>query len=448
MKLTKAVALYVSMLAPTVSLSRLALAQSTEPAIFVANNGNCEGSVTSFTLNADGTVNFVQKLVVEAAPCGQFVPGKNCQAISISPNGRWLITGHGTEAGITEQLTFFEVHSDATMSIKYITTTPDSPVNVHWIDDEYLAVTATPTGNDFVIVYKFNPDAPSLTQHYYLPVASIFDFVVDQQHDLLISRDGTSGATVFKINSDRTLTEMNADPYATGVFFLGPGLSPDGTKLYYGGGISTFNGLSSRWIGGFNVNTKTGALTPMPNSPYLSPPADGTSGPSPKEVDVSSDNQFAFVNHGGTGHIAGFSINQETGELTPIANSYFNVGGQGDSGNMTIMSNLLFVTRKYSSSQYGPAGLISLTINPDGTLTQNGDVNPTQGSLPWDIATWPGQVPVCQADVTGNSIVDVDDLLMVINNWGGSGTGDITGNGVVDVDDLLVVINSWGPCDT
>jgi hypothetical protein len=280
-----------------------------------------------------------------------------------------------------------------------------------------------------------------------MPVASIFDFVVDQQHDLLISRDGTSGATVFKINADKTLTEVNASPYSTGVFFLGPGLSPDGTKLYYGGGISSFNGLSSRWIGGMHVNTETGELTPMANSPFLSPPSDGTSGPSPKEVDISSDNQFAFVNHGGTGHIKGFSINQETGELTPIENSYFDVGGQGDSGNMTIMGDLLFVPRRYTSST-APSGVFSLTINKDGTLTQNGDVNPTQGSLPWDIATWPGTAPVCAADLTGNSIIDVDDLLIVINTWGGGpgSPGDVTGNGVVDVDDLLAIINAWGSC--
>jgi hypothetical protein len=56
-------------------------------------------------------------------------------------------------------------------------------------------------------------------------------------------------------------------------------------------------------------------------------------------------------------------------------------------------------------------------------------------------------LPSCPADVTGNGIVDVDDLLAVINNWGNLGQGDITGNGIVDVDDLLAVINGWGACD-
>jgi hypothetical protein len=61
--------------------------------------------------------------------------------------------------------------------------------------------------------------------------------------------------------------------------------------------------------------------------------------------------------------------------------------------------------------------------------------------------------PNCPADIApqpdGNNVVDVDDLLAVINSWGGNGPADIApsgGNGVVDVDDLLAVINAWGVC--
>lgn len=54
---------------------------------------------------------------------------------------------------------------------------------------------------------------------------------------------------------------------------------------------------------------------------------------------------------------------------------------------------------------------------------------------------------VCVGDATGDSVIDVNDLLAVINAWGGKGgAGDVTGNGTVDVDDLLAVINGWGAC--
>ena len=56
----------------------------------------------------------------------------------------------------------------------------------------------------------------------------------------------------------------------------------------------------------------------------------------------------------------------------------------------------------------------------------------------------------CPADISppnGDGMVDVDDLLLIINNWGkGSGPADITGDGTVDVDDLLLIINNWGSC--
>ncbi|MCI0363421.1 MAG: hypothetical protein L0219_06030, partial [Phycisphaerales bacterium] len=231
------------------ALTQEAMAQSNQAALFVANNGNCEGSVTSFTINGDGSLNFVQKVITGSVTCGsgQTAPGLNAQAIDISPNGRWLVTGHGTISGTVEQLTFFEVFSDATFSILFTTTTPDSPVNVKWIDDEYLAVTAHPVGNDFVIIYHFDPVAQSITQHYYQPVPYIFEIVVDREHDYMITRAGSFGMQPFRINPDRTITKLTPAPVPTGIYFLGAGLSGDGTKIYYGGGISSANGLSSRW---------------------------------------------------------------------------------------------------------------------------------------------------------------------------------------------------------
>jgi hypothetical protein len=65
-------------------------------------------------------------------------------------------------------------------------------------------------------------------------------------------------------------------------------------------------------------------------------------------------------------------------------------------------------------------------------------------------------VNTCPADVSppgagGDNVVNIDDLLMIINNWGASGppgtvAGDVSGNGLVNIDDLLVVINAWGDC--
>ncbi|MDP6602242.1 MAG: hypothetical protein QGH76_08095 [Phycisphaerales bacterium] len=53
----------------------------------------------------------------------------------------------------------------------------------------------------------------------------------------------------------------------------------------------------------------------------------------------------------------------------------------------------------------------------------------------------------CAADVNGDSMVDVSDLLAVIAAWGGtSGSEDVNSDGAIDVSDLLAIIGVWGSC--
>lgn len=63
----------------------------------------------------------------------------------------------------------------------------------------------------------------------------------------------------------------------------------------------------------------------------------------------------------------------------------------------------------------------------------------------------------CPADVSNppNGVVDIDDLVMVIINWGACPLpcppvcpGDVTQNCVVDIDDLVALIITWGNCPT
>jgi hypothetical protein len=55
--------------------------------------------------------------------------------------------------------------------------------------------------------------------------------------------------------------------------------------------------------------------------------------------------------------------------------------------------------------------------------------------------------PPCPADVNGDGVVNVMDLLAVFAVWGAtSGPEDINGDGIVNVLDLLEVLIAWGPC--
>jgi subtilisin-like proprotein convertase family protein len=52
----------------------------------------------------------------------------------------------------------------------------------------------------------------------------------------------------------------------------------------------------------------------------------------------------------------------------------------------------------------------------------------------------------CVGDLDGDAIVDVNDLLILIGQFGGPGSADLDGDGLVDADDLLIVLGAWGAC--
>lgn len=73
----------------------------------------------------------------------------------------------------------------------------------------------------------------------------------------------------------------------------------------------------------------------------------------------------------------------------------------------------------------------------------------TGGSFSFTGGFWGGIKPsyICPADLNGSGVVDIDDLVIVITNWGNlGGRGDANVNGVVDIDDLVLVITAWGMC--
>lgn len=58
------------------------------------------------------------------------------------------------------------------------------------------------------------------------------------------------------------------------------------------------------------------------------------------------------------------------------------------------------------------------------------------------------QSPGCPADVTGDEVVDIDDLFAVLAAWGECDAcpEDINSDGNVDIDDVFEVLAAWGDC--
>jgi len=374
-----------------------AIAQSMQRAAFVANNGNVEGSVTSYTFAPDGAPQFVGKFITGA---GSGNAGNNAYGISLTPSGRYLAITHATAASVFERITMFRVNADATLTLVGTFQTPDSPLAAAWINDTYLAVTLTNTSApNKVIVYRFEAAGPTLVEVDRKDSGGFTGYLaVHPSRQYLYAQDsplgGSSSIAAFSVGPGGILTPIGA--VSTSPFYaLGPCISNSGAHLYGGGGISS----GGNNIVGFDISALDGSLWVMPGSPFISP----GSSPSPKQCVASKDDRFVFVGHGSSSEVRSFAVGAH-GELSDTGFAY-DVGIQGDLGGVAVLDNLLLFTRKYASTQYGPTGLMSYTIQPDGSFTPNGTVVGSQGSLPQFIAAW--SPVVCYPNCDGSSVPPV-----------------------------------------
>jgi 6-phosphogluconolactonase (cycloisomerase 2 family) len=353
--------------AAAAATSSISFAQSSSPAVFVTNNVG--DSVSSFTVNPNGSLNFV----------GMIPSGDGPQTVSLSPNGRWLCVANGTASTTTEEMRVFEVNPDATLTPRVTTTVPDSPLDVQWLSNSVVAVTHTAlSGTNEVRTFNFNPGANTVTQVDAKPTGSFNTRLATTRNGTLLYANNTSGANSifgFSVAPTGVLTQVDNEP-TTG-FAVNIAASQDGRHLYGAGGIS---GDGHRILG-FTIDA-TGGLTPTAAVSYTS------SGVSPKVVALTGDDRILLAGHGTDATIHTFLRNSATGDLTETP-FFFDVGDQGNLGDLQTLGNLMFVTHSFSDGT-GPTGLYSFTVNPDGSLTQNGPLVSTNGTRPEYIAAWPG----------------------------------------------------------
>jgi 6-phosphogluconolactonase len=419
-----------------------AAAQSDTRAIFVSNNGNLEGSVTAFRVNDNGAVTFVNRIVTGTRtqltqPCS----GCNAIAISITPNGRYLVSSHATGDPPlhADGLTVFEVAADASISqvLHFQLHNLPSPLDVQWLDNQHLAVTRTSAPSNGVAVYRLNLKAPGG------PTLNLIDTEIaggfstglalhpGGQYLYLNNSSGGNGLFIFSVNANGTLTAAGFLSSGT-TYTLGPGISPDGRWIYGGGGISS----GSHAVFGASIDPASGALTTIVGSPFFSP------GNSPKQVAVSPDGAMAFAAHGSDSSVRSFMLDPKTGALTATGFS-FAVGIQGSLGEVATLDDLLFATDRDTIND-GVRGLISRTVSADGSMTPNGPTVDTQGIAPNGIAVW-GPPPPNPADLNQDGVVNGLDLglLLLLWNHEGSTVADLNGDMIVNGLDLGILLINW-----
>jgi len=394
-----------------------AAGQPTEPTVFVVNN--VSDDVSTFTMNDDGTLNFI----------GIYAASEGPQAATVTPDGRYLAVAHGTGDNVTEILHIFAVNPDASLSLAHTTLVPDSPLATKWLTDDMLAVIETSlSGPNFVHSYRFDPDAPELLLIDSAQTGSFStSLAVHPKLDVLYAQDSTyNSISAFAFDADGNLSAL--DQISTGgIYPLDLVVTGNGGHLYAGGGISG----GGHAIVGCDV-TDTGGLKLLEDSPFFSP------GQSPAYTAVSSDSSILFVGHGTDATVGSFLIDG-SGSLTSTGFS-FDVGMQGTVGDLQVLGDYLLVTDE-SAALDGITGLYSFLVKPSGVFVAVADIYDTLGVRPEAIVVWD---PPVMGDATGDGVVDVLDLLLVLSEWGADDSpADVNHDGIVDVLDLLLVLGSW-----
>jgi WD40 repeat protein len=316
----------------------------------------------------------------------------------------------------------------------------------------------------------------------FIPTQIVNDLSMFTVANLEFGPDGSLYVAAFNSNrvvrvnpTDGTFADF-VPSGPTGVFQPnGLTFGPDG-HLY----VSSY-GTSSIWRYDGKTGKLVGAFVPSGSGGLLQP-YDLLFHPNGNLLVVSSNNHAVFQFDGKTGAPLGAfgDANHRTlnapRSLALLPN-----------GNL-VVTNINGPTVLFDSvGEYlGPLGTSAqtwgMTVGPNGNVFTVGGMirefdgqtgtlissSPVQGMSGGGIAFRPASpadrngnnvLDVCEtpciADISDpqNGVVDVDDLLEVINNWGDCSSppalciADISKDGTVDVDDLLIVINRWGACN-
>jgi len=384
-----------------------AFSQTAHPQVFVANDGNLEGSISSMRVFADGSLDLVDRVITgtrtsTSLPCA----GCNPFAIDLTPDGRFLATNHASgNAG--EQITLVEVIEDGRLIPRATLPLAQGGLDIAWVSDTLLAVAITDLSNGSELrLYHWSRALFELTETD-VDDAGLFmtSMAVHPSGEWIYTNDSFGNVVrQFEIVGE-TATLVDAVPIpVSGVSIE---ISPDGQNLYAAGGISA----GGNAFAGYRIDQTTGGLTEIPGSPFTSP------GASPKGFAITPDSAYLYVSHGTDATIHGFAIDAETGAPSSLGFS-FDVGFQGSLQGMDTIEGRLYAADE-SDIFDGLEGLYAFAVDADtGAFPPvPGTPVPTEGVSPSAIVAWGG--PACLPDLARDgsvNFIDINTFLVAFNS--------------------------------
>ena len=267
---------------------------------------------------------------------------------------------------------------------------------------------ATLTGAGYVYSVAFSPDGNTLASggHYGDNTVRLWDAKTGQHKATLTGHTDTIWSVAF---------------------------SPDGATLASGGGDSTVRLWDA--VTGQHKATFTGHTYSVWSVSFRPDGATLASGGGDSTVRlwdaVTGQHKATFTGH--TGYV--FSVAFSPDGNTLASGSYNGTVRLWDAN-----------TGQHKATLTGHTGRVnSVSFSPDGNTLASGSSDGTV--LLWEITpSAPTEPPQPKADVNGDNVVNILDLVLVGSNFGktGQNDADINGDGVVNIVDLVLVAGALG----
>jgi len=185
----------------------------------------------------------------------------------------------------------------------YVNSSGSNSVYAYTVDANTGALTAVP-GSPFV-AQRTGRDEPGALA---IDPAGKFLFAANYR---------TNTLCVFTINATTgALTQIPGSPFPTGNT-PGSGTTDPSGRFFY------LTNSYSNDVSAYTIDPNTGALTPIPGSPFPTGPYTGLETAYPTTIAVDRNGHYAYVTNEAAGSISIFSIDPVTGALTPIPGSPF-----------------------------------------------------------------------------------------------------------------------------
>lgn len=197
------------------------------------------------------------------------------------------------------------------------------------------------------------------------PAGTNLYLTVDPQNRFLFASEETSPGNVLAFTIDAStggLNPVQGSPFATIPGYVG-NTQPSEIVVDSSGSFVYTGLLATGQVAAFSIVASSGALNPVPGSPF---PAGN------RPIALATVNNFLYVSNAMDGTISGYRIDAMSGVLTPLANSPFPIHGGA------------LATAPYGAYLYttGSGGLLAFTINP-----QTGGLTPIGSAIPYAGAT-------------------------------------------------------------